>query len=70
LGWILANGLVKRVHTRWPDQPAVAGVLGLDWLGWAVRKVGKAGQAGMTSWISAQEPISNKKLFFFFKSVL
>jgi hypothetical protein len=45
-------------------------VLGLGWLGWATRKVGKAGQAGPTGWISAQEPISNKKFFFFFKSVL
>jgi hypothetical protein len=27
--------------------------------------VGKVGQAGPTGWISAQEPISNKKLFFF-----
>jgi hypothetical protein len=45
-------------------------LLGLGWLGWATRKVGKAGQARTTGWISAQEPISNKKLFFFFKSVL
>jgi hypothetical protein len=45
-------------------------VLGLGWLGWAMRKVGKAGQAGPTSWISAQEPISNKNFFFFFNSVL
>jgi hypothetical protein len=30
--------------------------------------VGKAGQAGPTGWILAQEPISNKKFFFFFKS--
>jgi hypothetical protein len=45
-------------------------VLGLDWLGWATHNVGKAGQAGPTGWISAQEPISNKKLFFFFKSGL
>jgi hypothetical protein len=47
-----------------------AGVLGLDCLSWAARKVGKAGQAGPTGWISAQEPISNKKFFFFFKSIL
>jgi hypothetical protein len=26
---------VERVRTRWPDQPAAAGVLGLGWLGWA-----------------------------------
>jgi hypothetical protein len=45
-------------------------VLGLGWLDWASHKVGKAGQAGPTSWISAQEPISNKKFFFFFKFVL
>jgi hypothetical protein len=67
LGRILANGLVERVHTRWLDRPAAAGLLGL---GWAACKVGKAGQAGPTCWISAQEPISNKKLFLFFKSVL
>jgi hypothetical protein len=47
-----------------------AGVLGLCWLSWAPLKVGKAGQAGATGWISAQEPISNKKFIFFFKSVL
>jgi hypothetical protein len=35
LGRILANGLVERVHTRWPDQPAAAGMLGLGWLSWA-----------------------------------
>jgi hypothetical protein len=70
LGQILAKGLVERVRTWWPDRPAVAGVLGLNWLGWATRNVGKAGQAGPTGWISAQEPISNKKLFFFFKSGL
>jgi hypothetical protein len=44
-----------------------AGLLGL---GWVPRKVGKAGQAGPSSWILAQEPISNKKLFSFFKSIL
>jgi hypothetical protein len=70
LGRILANGLVEQVHTRWLDQPAAAGLLGLSWLGWAARKVGMAGQAWPTGWISAQEPISNKKFFFFFKSVL
>jgi hypothetical protein len=48
----------------------VAGTLGLGRLGWAARMVGKAGQAGPTGWISAQEPISNKKFFFFFKSIL
>jgi hypothetical protein len=69
LGQILANGLVERVHTRRPDRPAAAGTLGLGRLGWAARRVGKAGQAGPTGWISAQESISNKKLFFFFKSV-
>jgi hypothetical protein len=42
--------------------PAAAGVLGL---GWATCKVGKAGQAGPTGWISAQDPISNKKFFLF-----
>jgi hypothetical protein len=47
-----------------------AGVLGLDWLCWATHKVGKAGQARLTGWILAQEPISNKKFFFFFKSIL
>jgi hypothetical protein len=67
LGWILANGLVERVRTLWPDQPAAAGLLGL---GWATRKVGKAGQAGPTGWISTQELISNKIFFFFFKSIL
>jgi hypothetical protein len=46
LGRILANGLVERVRSRWPDRPVVAGMLGLGWLGWATRKVGKAGQAG------------------------
>jgi hypothetical protein len=46
LGRILANGLVERVRSRWPDRPVVAGMLGLGWLGWAARKVGKAGQAG------------------------
>jgi hypothetical protein len=70
LGRILANGLVERVRTWWPDRPAAAGVLGLDWLCWAAHKVGKAGQARLTGWISAQEPISNKKFFFFFKSIL
>jgi hypothetical protein len=70
LGQILANGLVERVRTRWPDQPTAAGVLGLGWIGWATRKVGKAGQAGLTCWILVQEPISNKKFFFFFKYVL
>jgi hypothetical protein len=58
---------VEQVRTRRPDRPAAAGALGF---GWATRKVGKAGQAGPTDWISAQEPISNKELFFFFKSVL
>jgi hypothetical protein len=29
-----------------------------------------AGQARPTGWISTQEPISNKKFFFFFKSIL
>jgi hypothetical protein len=67
LGRILANGLVERVRTRWPDRPTAAGVLGL---GWAMRKVGKAGQAGSTGWILVQEPISNKKFFFFFKYIL
>jgi hypothetical protein len=67
LGRILANELVVRVRTRWPDRPAAAGLLGL---GWATRKVGKVGQAGPTSWISAQEPISNKEIFFFLKYVL
>jgi hypothetical protein len=43
-----------------------AGMLGL---GWATRLVRKAGQAGPTGQISAQEPISSKKFFFFFKSV-
>jgi hypothetical protein len=62
--------MVERVRTRWPDRPTTVGLLGLGWLGWATRKVGKAGQARTTGWISAQEPISNKKLFFFFKSVL
>jgi hypothetical protein len=70
LGQILANGLVERVHTRWPDQPATAGALGLGWLGGAACKVGMAGQARPTGWISTQEPISNKKFFFFFKSIL
>jgi hypothetical protein len=70
LGQILANGLVERVRTRWPDRPTAARVLGLGWLSWAVHKVGKAGQAGPTGCISAQEPISNKKFFFFFKSIL
>jgi hypothetical protein len=45
-------------------------VLGLGWLGWAARMVGKAGQAGPIHWISAQEAISNKNFFFFFKSIL
>jgi hypothetical protein len=45
-------------------------VLGLDWLSLAARKVGKAGQAGPTGWIMAQQPMPNKKFFFFFKSVL
>jgi hypothetical protein len=45
LGWILANGLVERVCTQWPDRPLAAGVLGL---GWATCKVSKAGQAGPT----------------------
>jgi hypothetical protein len=45
-------------------------MLGLGWLAWAARKVGKAGQAGPTGWISAQVPISNKKFFFFFESIL
>jgi hypothetical protein len=45
-------------------------VLGFGWLGWATRKVGKVGQAGPTGWISAQELIANKKLFFFFESIL
>jgi hypothetical protein len=67
LGWILANGLVERVRTRQPDRPTAAGVLGL---GWAARTVCKAGQAGLTHWVSAQEPISNKNFFFFFKSIL
>jgi hypothetical protein len=40
---------VERVHTRWPDQPVAAGLLGLGWLGWATHKVGKAGQAGPTA---------------------
>jgi hypothetical protein len=64
--------LVEQVQIRWSDRPAEAGMLGLGWLSWATRKVGKAGQAGPTGWISAQEPISNKKFFFFFffKSVL
>jgi hypothetical protein len=66
LGRILANGLVERVCTRWPDWPVKAGMLGL---GWATRLVRKAGQAGPTGQISAQEPISSKKFFFFFKSV-
>jgi hypothetical protein len=70
LGRILANGLVERTRTRWPDRPTAASVLGLGWLSWATHKVGKAGQAGLTGWISAQELISNKKFFFFFKSVL
>jgi hypothetical protein len=61
---------VERVHTRRPDRPTVAAALGLGWLGWAARKVGKAGQARLIGWISAQGLISNKKLFFFFKSVL
>jgi hypothetical protein len=67
MGRILANGLVERFCTRLPDRPVVAGVLGLSWLRWAACKVGKVGQAMPTSWISAQEPISNKKFFFFFK---
>jgi hypothetical protein len=76
LGQILVNGLVERVHTWWSDRTAAAGPCGrllvrLGLVGWATRKVGKAGQAGPTGWISAQEPISNKKFFFFFfKSVL
>jgi hypothetical protein len=70
LGQILTNGLVERVLTRCLDRPVVVGVLGLSWLGWATCKVGKAGQARPTDSISAQEPISNKKFFFFFKSVL
>jgi hypothetical protein len=70
LGQILANGLVERVRTRWPDRPTGAGVLGLGWLGWAARMVGKAGQAGPIHWISAQEAISNKNFFFFFESIL
>jgi hypothetical protein len=57
--------LVERVRTQWPDRPATAGMLGLGWLGWATHKVGKAGQAGPTGWISVQESISNKKIFFF-----
>jgi hypothetical protein len=61
---------VERVRTWWPDWLAAAGVLGLGWLGWAACKLGKAGQAGPTDWISDQEPISNKKFFFFFKSIL
>jgi hypothetical protein len=67
MGRILANGLVERFRTWWPDRPAAAGVLGLSWLSWAACKVGKVGQAVPTSWISAQELISNKKFFFFFK---
>jgi hypothetical protein len=47
LGRILANGLVERVRTRWPDRPAAVGMLGFSWLGWATHKVGKAGQAGL-----------------------
>jgi hypothetical protein len=61
---------VESVRTRWPDHCAVEGVLGFGWLGWATRKVGKVGQAGPTGWISAQELIANKKLFFFFESIL
>jgi hypothetical protein len=45
-------------------------VLGLGWLSWAALKGGKAGQARPAGWISAQKPISNKKFFFFFKSIL
>jgi hypothetical protein len=45
-------------------------MLGLGWLGWATHKVGKAGQAGPTGWISVQKLISNKEVFFFFKSIL
>jgi hypothetical protein len=61
---------VEWVRTQWSDRPTAAGLLGLSWLDWATRKVGKAGQAGPSGWISAQEPISNKKFFFFFKSIL
>jgi hypothetical protein len=46
-----------------------ASLLGLGWLGWATRKVGKAGLARPICWISAQEPISNTKFLFFFKSI-
>jgi hypothetical protein len=77
LGQILVNGLVERLRTRWPDWPAAGPATGprgrllvrLGLAGWAARKVGKAGQAGPTGWISAQEPISNRKFFFFFSNL-
>jgi hypothetical protein len=54
LGRILANGLVKRVHTRRPDRPATVGALGLGWaVNWATRLAAGL-RGGLADW---DEPV-------------
>jgi hypothetical protein len=75
---ILANGLVERVHTQWPDRPTAAGALGLDWGGskaesaaprenreMGAKKEKLVGPGSASSWVSAHCQIGIRKSFSF-----
>jgi hypothetical protein len=59
-------GRLSEVTSPWDAQWKGVGWTAAGFAGPRTGK-GKAGKAGLIGWISAQEPISNKKFIFLFK---